>query len=456
MTPAQYRSRAQRPFTPKSLFGAADIGFWYDFLDMSSLRQDAAGTTAVTAAGQPVGFATDKSGKGNNATAPNAKGTYSASTGLVCAGNGNINSASIIDSTFNNSATFMAVMRSGVPHTDLRLVHGRFGPNTYTGYDGSNGNWDHTTGFTGAAIGVNMATDGVLALEYGSAFVGVGLDRFWLQNGNGPRSSTFSKMRRDSGVAGNLGFSTATYMTIGGIDAGYWWPGQIGEYFAINRILTAAEYNNLQKYLVNKHSLYNKKLMVCCGNSQTSGQGSTGGAGQDQSTAGNNFPARVWNSLAATWDVRIDAYPGRTLSQMTAESPLCADMMTAKAGQRKVAVVWETTNTLMNNTSPSLTLAALQKYCLDRKAAGFNVLVGTCLNRGDGYTNFNTDRQTVNTSILANFATYADGVIDFAAVPELQTITNTTYFNADQIHLTDAGYQKAADTTLAKITGLGW
>ena len=209
MTPHQYRSRsnAKNPFTPASLFGSADKGLWYDFLDMASLKQNTAGTTAVTAAGQSIGFVTDKSGKGNNGTAPNTMGTYSATTGLVCAGSGTMNTAAIFDSTFNSSATFMMVMRSGAPHTDLRLVHGRFGPNTYTGYDGSNGNWDHTTGYTGAALGVNVATDGVLALEYGAAFVGFGLDRFWMQVGGAPRNSSFSKMRRDSGVGSIVGDS---------------------------------------------------------------------------------------------------------------------------------------------------------------------------------------------------------------------------------------------------------
>ena len=459
MTPQKWRARGgvhQLSFNPASLFGASDKGLYYDFTDIFSLRQDAAGTTPVTAAGQTVGFALDKSGKGNNATTSTAKGTYNATTGLVCAGSGNINTAAIFDSTFNNSTTIMAVMRSGVPHTDLRLVHGRFGPNTYIGYDGSNGNWDHTTGFTGAAIGSNMATDGLLALEYGNTLVGVGLDRFWLQNGAGPRSSTFSKMRRDSGVAGNLGFTTPAYLTIGGIDAGFFWPGQIGAYFAINRLLTTTEYKALQTFFIAKHNLYQKKLIVCCGNSQTSGQGSTGGAVQDQSTTGTNYPARLWNALASNWDVRIDAYPGRNLTQMNAESPLCADMMQNKAGMRKVAVVWETTNTLMSNANVAATVSQLQTYCLARKAAGFSVLVGTCLNRGDGYANFDADRQSVNASILANFATYADGVVDFAAVPELQTITNATYFDPDQIHLTNAGYQKAADTVTAKITALGW
>jgi len=50
------------------LFGAGEQGGWYDVADMSTLFQDAAGTTPVTAVEQPVGRILDKSGRGNHAT----------------------------------------------------------------------------------------------------------------------------------------------------------------------------------------------------------------------------------------------------------------------------------------------------------------------------------------------------------------------------------------------------
>lgn len=49
------------------LFGAGEQGGWYDVSDMSTLFQDAAGTTPVTAVEQPVGLMLDKSGRGNHA-----------------------------------------------------------------------------------------------------------------------------------------------------------------------------------------------------------------------------------------------------------------------------------------------------------------------------------------------------------------------------------------------------
>ena len=57
-------------FTPLSLFQSGEQGAWYDPSDLSTLFQDAAGTTPVTLDGQPVGLITDKSGNGNNASQP--------------------------------------------------------------------------------------------------------------------------------------------------------------------------------------------------------------------------------------------------------------------------------------------------------------------------------------------------------------------------------------------------
>jgi len=48
-------------FSPSSLFASGEVGAWYDPSDMSTLYQDSAGTTPVTAVEQPVGLMLDKS-----------------------------------------------------------------------------------------------------------------------------------------------------------------------------------------------------------------------------------------------------------------------------------------------------------------------------------------------------------------------------------------------------------
>jgi len=55
-------------FTPLQLFANGEQGAWYDPSDLSTLFQDAAGTTPVTADGDPVGLMLDRSGNGNHAS----------------------------------------------------------------------------------------------------------------------------------------------------------------------------------------------------------------------------------------------------------------------------------------------------------------------------------------------------------------------------------------------------
>jgi len=56
-----------RAFSPLSLFASGAPGAWYDPSDLTTLFQDSAGTTPVTAVEQPVGRILDKSGYGNHA-----------------------------------------------------------------------------------------------------------------------------------------------------------------------------------------------------------------------------------------------------------------------------------------------------------------------------------------------------------------------------------------------------
>jgi hypothetical protein len=59
-------------FDPLSLFASGEKGVWFDPTDISTLFQDAAGTTPVTGYGQKVGKILDKSGNNNHATQSNA------------------------------------------------------------------------------------------------------------------------------------------------------------------------------------------------------------------------------------------------------------------------------------------------------------------------------------------------------------------------------------------------
>ena len=58
-------------WSPSNLFSKGEPGIWYDPSDITTLFQDSAGTTPVTAVGQTVGRMLDKSGRNNHATQAN-------------------------------------------------------------------------------------------------------------------------------------------------------------------------------------------------------------------------------------------------------------------------------------------------------------------------------------------------------------------------------------------------
>jgi hypothetical protein len=60
------------PFSPAILFAGGQQGVLLEAFDLSTLFQDAAGTTPVTVATNPIGYTGDKSGRGNHATQANA------------------------------------------------------------------------------------------------------------------------------------------------------------------------------------------------------------------------------------------------------------------------------------------------------------------------------------------------------------------------------------------------
>lgn len=62
--------RADDLINPIEIFSAGEQGAWFDPSDLSTLFQDSAGTTPVTAVEQPVGKILDKSGRGNHASQP--------------------------------------------------------------------------------------------------------------------------------------------------------------------------------------------------------------------------------------------------------------------------------------------------------------------------------------------------------------------------------------------------
>lgn len=182
-------------------------------------------------------------------------------------------------------------------------------------------------------------------------------------------------------------------------------------------------------------------LILCDGNSLTVGQ--HGGA---QAT----YPIKL-GALRPSDTVTNKGVDAQTTAQMMADAVSDIDaLFTAGAW----VICWEGTNDIYFNASAETAYTNLSTYCADRQAAGFKVAVLTILPRNDfpgssslpsdQKTNHDSRRATVNTNLRANWATFADALVDVAADAALDDETDTTYFYTDLVHLNDAGYARVA------------
>ena len=98
----------RRSFNPASLFANNEVGGWYDPSDLSTLFQDVAGTTPVTASGQTVGLHLDKSKGGLSGLGPELRasgvvglvGTATAATYNTSTGEGVVHRVDLPNQSF--------------------------------------------------------------------------------------------------------------------------------------------------------------------------------------------------------------------------------------------------------------------------------------------------------------------------------------------------------------------
>lgn len=188
-------------------------------------------------------------------------------------------------------------------------------------------------------------------------------------------------------------------------------------------------------------------LAVFDGDSLTAGSGSTGG---------NTYPAQYLALVngGGSWESYNVAIAGQTLAAMAAASDVDSKFDVVRPA-RKV-FIWGGTNDMRAGTDDTTTYNRLVSYCNARKAIGWQVYVLTCLPRtGDVLPDdatFETRRQAFNTAVRNNYTTFADKLVDIAAdsrIGDAGDNLNTTYFDADHIHMNNTGYGVVAAVAAA-------
>lgn len=177
-------------------------------------------------------------------------------------------------------------------------------------------------------------------------------------------------------------------------------------------------------------------VIVCDGNSLTAG--GYGGT--------YNYPQLLGQQ---TGFESVDFYnfgvSGQQTSQMASDAVAQIDIL-INPSVENILIAWEVGNDIYYQGDATAAYNRFRDYCLARQEAGWRVIVLTCPARtqttafGDNPSQYETKLQAANTLLLSNWASFSDGIIDLRQYTPLQT-TSAPYYNADQVHLTQTGYQ---------------
>jgi lysophospholipase L1-like esterase len=212
-----------------------------------------------------------------------------------------------------------------------------------------------------------------------------------------------------------------------------YWNGQVAEVLVYNTVLSQANRYVVEDYLFTKYAIGSQRpigQIIFDGNSLTAGTGSTGGL---------NYPNQAISLLAADDDYYTYSnfgVGGQSITSMIADAATQVDVLYDTAKGRNIVVMWEGTN--------EQSYAKLHQYCVDRKAAGFKVVMLTILPSMNHGAGFEATRQAINTQIRADSS--ADAIADVAAsalIGDEADASNLTYYT-DGTHLTNAGYAVVA------------
>lgn len=213
------------------------------------------------------------------------------------------------------------------------------------------------------------------------------------------------------------------------------WKGKMAEFAAWDIPLTQYQVANLAHYNGGRQLIFD-------GDSRTVGG----------TNAAICYP-RQFLTLNSPYRPANIAVGGQKVSDMNADfatevAPNCT---------RAVVVIWGGLNDATGGASAATIYASLKTYWAAVRAAGGKVVACTEIDSQGASANavnwHSTLYPALNTLIKSD-ATLYDGLADLGANAALQDATNTTYYQADSIHLNTTGYGVVAGIVSPIVAGL--
>ena len=250
--------------------------------------------------------------------------------------------------------------------------------------------------------------------------------------------------------------NTARNWTIGADSGGgnYRWNWDLYGFLAYAAELTAAEVLDLEAWAETYYGFGERTVIVCDGNSLVEGS---------NSTHLNTVTDQLFEILAANGTLPPHAVGfslgvgGQTIEQMRAD--LATEVYPLATGDRNVYFGWEGTNALSGGgQTPAQAAASYEALFGEVKSNGFDKAVVTTTIPRTTDARANNNINSLNSLVLANYAAWG---VDAVADPTLRAefddpadTENTTYYNGDKTHLTDAGYNLIGTDWATAFEGL--
>lgn len=253
-----------------------------------------------------------------------------------------------------------------------------------------------------------------------------------IATGNAPGSSALG------------GFTLGSCVDLGG----YWLVGDIAEVILFSSVLSSDDQWNINNYLRGRYELDVRRWsnLVFDGDSLTDGY--------NVSEATQSYPAICCHTLPSVSYTSV-AVSGWKLTQLEADAATRVDPLLSTNGDQQSLIVWAGINDItMDGASGQTVLDRLTTYCNSRRAAGWQKIITCTLTNQKYNLTYDANRLEFNTLLRTNWASISDSMIDLQAIDVLADPDDTTYFNADKLHLSAAGYAAVGSAARSAIDAL--
>lgn len=274
---------------------------------------------------------------------------------------------------------------------------------------------------------------------------------------SGPSGVRFYTDRKTELVSGALASGTLT----GGVFSNLNGYQELYQIAVFNRDLTDTEMMNIGSALeaVAPPVLGQTTGMIFIGDSITAGQGSapyTAGKGHFANEP-RQFSALLTSpSTVAVFNFGQSSIPAGSYN---ARKALIFPQLLASRPEitKWVCRIHLGINDLRAHSTDTTVYTAVSQLAAYTKSLGIKTIVTTINKQGlDGTygSSDETNRLSVNSQIRSNWASFADALVDYDAIPEASDPSNTTYFTADQLHQMPALYGLKAQLLLPTFNTL--